>query len=111
MILLYENCFGRVCTMLRLCRHGEYSPFLSYSFKRGLILDKIDKGICSMDLFEYNTLKRTETGSEVWWWYGAEDKAGWSIYRAECQAYQKRKRDMTDWNGNIELVEFCNLFD
>ena len=58
---------------------------------------------------EYNTLKRTETDAEVWWWDGAEKKAGWNIYRAEYQAYQKRKRYAADWNGSIDAVRECPI--
>ena len=48
-------------------------------------------------------------GSEVRWWYGAGNKAGWNIYRAEHQADQKRKGYAADGNGNIDAVRECTI--
>ena len=45
----------------------------------------------------------------MWWRYGAEDKAGWNIYRAKHQAYQKWKGYTADGNGNIDAVRECTI--
>ena len=39
----------------------------------------------------------------------AENKAGWNIYRAEHQTYQKRKRYAADWNDSIDAVRECTI--
>ena len=43
----------------------------------------------------------------MWWWYGAENKAGWNIYRAEHKAHKKRKGDTADGNGSVDAVREC----